>query len=232
MILLNNSFASIEGAVAEGRKIYSNIKKAIRYLLSSNLAEVLTIFLAIIFDLPLPLIAVQILWMNLLTDSFPAFALSLEPMENGIMKRKPRNKADKLINSRELFFIGYLSLIMSFFVLLAFTIYLPRVTYARTMAFTTLVFFELANVINSKSEFRPVLKSKIFSNPWIISSIIFSTLLQLAVVYIPVLQRAFETTSLSLSSLLYAVSFSLLILLAGDIGKLYADIKWRTYEKE
>ena len=232
MILLNNSFASIESAVAEGRKIYSNIKKAIRYLLSSNLAEVLTIFLASLFHLPLPLIAVQILWMNLLTDSFPAFALSLEPMEKGIMKRKPRSKADKLINSRELFFIGYLSLIMSFFVLLAFTIYLPRVTYARTMAFTTIVFFELANVINSKSEFRPVLKSKIFSNLWIVSSIILSTLLQLAVVYVPVLQRAFETTSLSLSSLLYAVSFSLLILLAGDIGKLYADIKWRTYERE
>ena len=231
MILLNNSFASIESATAEGRKIYSNIKKTIRYLLSSNLAEVLTIFLAILFGLPLPLIAIQILWMNLLTDSFPALALGLEPMDKDIMKRKPRSKGDKLINSRELFFIGYLSLIMSFFVLLAFTVYLPRVAYARTMAFTTIVFFELANVLNSKSEFRPVLKSGIFNNPWIISSIVLSTLLQLAVVYIPFLQRAFETTALSLSSLLYAMFLSLLILLAGDIGKLYADIKWRTYEK-
>ncbi len=224
MILLDNSFTSIVRAVEEGRRIYSNIKKSVRYLLSSNLAEVGLIFLAVLFGLPLPLIAVQILWMNLLTDSFPAFSLTLEPAEEGIMKRKPRTKKEGLLNHKELLVISFLASVMSLFSLFLFTSALPRVTYARTTAFTAIVLFELANVINSKSETRPSIKSNLFSNKLLWYAIGVSLILQTLVVYLKPLNELFETQPLSIQTVIMIISFSLLIILSGDIIKLYLRI--------
>ena len=224
MILLDNNFASIVKAVEEGRRIYSNIRKSIRYLLSSNIAEVALIFLAILFNLPLPLIAVQILWMNLMTDSFPAFALALEPSEEVIMKKKPRSKKENIINRKEMIFITFIASVISAFALLIFSSNLPRITYARTAAFTAMVLFELANVINAKSEDRPSVKSKLFSNPTVILSILVSLALQAAVVYLTPLQILFNTEGLTLKTVLMILSFAILIILAGDIVKLYNNI--------
>ncbi len=224
MILLDNNFASIVKAVEEGRRIYSNIRKSIRYLLSSNIAEVALIFLAILFNLPLPLIAVQILWMNLMTDSFPAFALALEPSEEAVMKKKPRPKKESIINRKEMIFITFIASVISAFALLIFSSNLPRITYARTAAFTAMVLFELANVINAKSEDRPSVKSRLFSNPILIISILFSLALQAAVVYLTPLQILFDTEGLTLKTLLMIFSFALLVILAGDIVKLYNNI--------
>lgn len=228
MILLDNNFASIVKAVGEGRRIYSNIRKSIRYLLSSNIAEVALIFLAIIFKLPLPLIAVQILWMNLMTDSFPAFALALEPSEEAVMKKKPRPKKESIINRKEMIFITFIASAISVFALLIFSSNLPRVTYARTAAFTAMVLFELANVINAKSEDRPSIKSGLFSNPALITSILVSLALQAAVVYWTPLQVLFNTEGLTSKTILMILSFALLVILAGDIVKLYNNISSRS----
>ncbi len=224
MILLDNNFASIVKAVEEGRRIYSNIRKSIRYLLSSNIAEVALIFLAILFKLPLPLIAVQILWMNLMTDSFPAFALALEPSEDAVMKKNPRPKSESIINRKEMIFIAFIASVISAFALLVFSSNLPRITYARTSAFTAMVLFELANVINSKSEDRPSLRSRLFSNPLLITALLFSLALQFAVVYWHPLQVLFNTEPLTLKTLSMILSFALLVILAGDIVKLYNNI--------
>jgi len=210
MILTDDNFASIVAAVEEGRAIFSNIRKFLRYLLSSNIGEVLTMFLGLLFasslmGMPaLPLLAVQILWINLVTDSGPALALGVDPPAPHLMRRPPRPRGQGVIDRAMWAGLLLVGITMATGTLLMFDYGLPGgliagsgdVTYARTLAFTTLVLFQLFNVFSARSD-RESAWTALFSNRWLWAAVLLSLAMQVAVVYLPALQRAFQTTPLA-----------------------------------
>jgi Ca2+-transporting ATPase len=210
MILTDDNFASIVAAVEEGRAIFSNIRKFLRYLLSSNIGEVLTMFLGLLFasslmGMPaLPLLAVQILWINLVTDSGPALALGVDPPAPHLMRRPPRPRGQGVIDRAMWAGLLLVGITMAIGTLLMFDYGLPGgliagsgdVTYARTLAFTTLVLFQLFNVFSARSD-RESAWTALFSNRWLWAAVLLSLAMQVAVVYLPALQRAFQTTPLA-----------------------------------
>jgi Ca2+-transporting ATPase len=213
MVLLDDNFATIVAAVEEGRVIYNNIRKFIRYMLACNLGEVLTMFLGMLMWLPIPLLPIQILWVNLVTDGLPAIALGLDPAENDIMMRKPRGAKDhifshgllKLIVARGIF-IG-LSTLGVFVSILYFV---NNVELARTGAFMTLVMTQLIHVFECKSETKNIFEIPIFNNKPLILAVLCSLVMILGVIYIPVFQVIFETVPLGLNEWLLILGFSLL----------------------
>jgi P-type Ca2+ transporter type 2C len=227
MILTDDNFASIVNAVEEGRGIYDNIRKFIFFLLSCNISEVLIIFIAVMIGLPLPLVAIQILWMNLVTDGLPALALGVEPRDKDIMKRKPRHKNEGVLNKESFIRMLIVSIIITVGVLGVFIWAMmskgwtwggaleetsPVYVYGLTMAFTTLVVFELFNAFNAKSERKNAFISGIFANFYLIGAVVISMLLQLLVIYTP-LSKVFDTVPLTLSdwAIILAVSFTVVI---------------------
>ncbi|MFH1663555.1 MAG: calcium-translocating P-type ATPase, SERCA-type, partial [archaeon] len=213
MILLDDNFSSIVAAVEEGRGIYDNIKKFVNYLLSCNLGEVLLIFSAILiwWESPeqiIPLIPIQLLWLNIVTDGLPALALGLDPAEKGIMKRKPRNSAEQIINKEMLYSIVFVGVIIAAATLYLFAIHLPDLALAQTVAFTSLVVFEIFRLQAIRSNFS----IGVFSNKWLIGAVITSFALQLAVIYTP-LNVFFKTVPLGLNEwiAIIGVAFALFI---------------------
>ena len=219
MILADDNFTTIVNAVEEGRTIFANIRKFVEYLVSSNIGEIITLFFASLIGLQSPLIARQILWINLATDLLPATALSVDPAEPGIMNKKPRNVGEKIINKNRSIIMLLIGVLMAIGTLGAFSFY-KDINYARTMAFTTLVFFQLFNVLNLRSETVSIFKLGILTNKWLISSILFSILLQVSVIYVPFLSNAFQTTALSLIDFIYCILISLSVLVFGEIFKI------------
>ena len=204
MILLDNNFSSITNAVEEGRGIFVNLKRFIYFLLSSNLAEVLIIFLAVIIGLKAPLYAIQILWINLITDGFPAIALGIEPSSKNTMKRKPTKPNESILNKSMMLRLGIMGITITAAVLAIYVWSLQAKTgspnpelYPITMAFTSLVFFELLNALAAKSESKNMFRN-LFNNKWLIGAIGLSFFLQLAVLYTPI-SKHFHTTPLALS---------------------------------
>lgn len=201
LILLDDNFNTIKEAIREGRNIYENIRKFIRYLLASNVGEIFIMFVAMLLSLPLPLVPVQILWVNLITDGLPAMALGLDPPETNVMKQKPRNPKEGIF-SRGLGYkiitrgllIGLVSLV-AFMVVLYF--YPDDLNYARSVAFTTLVMAQLIHVFDCRSE-RGVFSRNPFSNVYLLLAVISSFLLLLVVIYVPILQPIFYTVPLTL----------------------------------
>jgi Ca2+-transporting ATPase len=217
IVLADDNFATIVAAVEEGRAIFANIRKFLRYLLSSNVGEVLTMFFGVLLAgaigldaatdgsaLVLPLLATQILWINLVTDGAPALALGVDPADPDAMMKPPRSRGEGVITPRMWASIVFIGLIMAAGTLLVIDLSLPGgllpgagdVRYAQTMAFTTLVFFNLFNVFNSRSDERSAFGG-LFSNRWLWGSVLLSLLLQMAVVYLPFLQSAFSTVPLT-----------------------------------
>ena len=201
MIILDDNFATIVAAVEEGRGIFDNIRKFIRYLLSCNLGEVLTMFLAALVALPLPLLPIQILWVNLVTDGLPAMALAVDKSEPDIMKRTPRKPDESIFAgglARKILIRGT---IIGLGTLLVFVIglwYGVGLLAARTMAFTTLVFSQLFHVFDCKSESRGIFEVGLFSNPLLIVAVVISASMQISVIYLPFFQSIFRTTALDL----------------------------------
>ncbi|HAG09353.1 MAG TPA: calcium-translocating P-type ATPase, SERCA-type [Desulfotomaculum sp.] len=201
MVLTDDNFASIVAAVEEGRGVYANIRKFIRYLLSCNTGEVLVMFLALLSGLPLPLVPIQILWMNLVTDGLPAMALGIEPPDKNIMHRPPRQPKESIFAQG----MGGQILSSGFFIglwtLLIFAFYLREsgdLTLARTIAFCTLVFFQLFYVFTCRTEDYTLKWSNLFTNFLLVMAVSFSLLLQIMVIYLPFLQPVFHTTPLNL----------------------------------
>ncbi len=221
MVLADDNFASIVGAVEEGRIIFDNVKKFVEYLLSSNMGEVLTILIAILLGLPLPLIALQILWINLVTDGLPALALGMEPPEKGIMHRKPRKIEENIVNKRRGVTILLIGIIMMLGTLAIFDRYKPELNlaYAQTVAFTTLMMFQMFNVVNMRSEEESVFKLGLFSNKWLIGAVALSVLLQVAVIYIPFLNTAFGTIPLKAIDWVWSIAISASVLVFGEVVK-------------
>ncbi|MEM4264034.1 MAG: HAD-IC family P-type ATPase, partial [Candidatus Woesearchaeota archaeon] len=223
MVLADDNFASIVNAVEEGRTIFDNIKKFVEYLLSSNMGEVLTVLTAILLGLPLPLIALQILWINLVTDGAPALALSVDPAEPGIMQRPPRKVEEKIVNKRRGIMIFIIGIIMMLGTLGLFGWYNPELNlaYAQTMAFTTLMMFQMFNVINQRSEEQSIFKLGLFTNKWLIGAIILSVGLQVAVVHIPFMNTLFGTIPLRIIDWVYVTAISASVLVFGEIVKVF-----------
>jgi Ca2+-transporting ATPase len=202
MVLADDNFASIVAAVEEGRGIYDNIRKFIRYLLSCNIGEVLTMFLAALAGLPLPLLPVQILWVNLVTDGLPAMALGVDPNDRDIMHRSPRNPGESVFSrglSRKIILRGIqigLSTLCVFSLIYFIQNDLPL---ARTAAFCTLVFCQMFHVFDCRSEMLTIFEAGLFTNRYLIMAVTCSTIMQLSVIYLPFLRDIFGTVPLAFS---------------------------------
>ncbi|MEM3593134.1 MAG: calcium-transporting P-type ATPase, PMR1-type [Candidatus Jordarchaeaceae archaeon] len=232
MILADDNFASCVAAVEEGRKIYSNIKKTIYYLLSTNIGEILVIFIGLLIGLPIPIIAVQILWINLVTDSFPALALSVDPAEIDIMSYPPRNPKEPIITKRMIYNMSIVAIVMCVSTLLLYSLALGAfsplgISYssldtARTIAFTNMVFLQLLHSFIVHNQKESILKiRKTFSNKYLILATIISVILQLAVIYVPQLQILFHTAPLSPFEMALVVLGSSSIVIATEIVKFF-----------
>ena len=213
VVLADDNFASIVAAVEEGRAIFANIRKFLRYLLSSNIGEVMTMFLGVVLGgrlglqtgdgVVLPLLATQLLWINLVTDGAPALALGVDPADAGLMQAPPRPKGEGVITARMWFGIFFVGSVMGGATLYVLDAALPggfvegsgSITYAQTMAFTTLVLCQLFNVFNARSEDHSAFRG-LFSNHWLWAAVALSLALQAAVIYLPFLQQAFSTVAL------------------------------------
>ncbi|MCM3569122.1 calcium-translocating P-type ATPase, SERCA-type [Neobacillus mesonae] len=221
LVLLDDNFATIKGAIKEGRNIYENIRKFVRYLLASNVGEILVMLFAMILALPLPLIPIQILWVNLVTDGLPAMALGLDKPEENVMKRGPRSPNEGVF-SRGLgwkvisrgFLIGLVTLI-------AFMVVYhddpDQLQYAQTVAFATLVMAQLIHVFDCRSEIS-ILSRNPFGNQYLVWAVISSLVLMLVVIYYPPLQPVFHTLPIEAEDWLLIIGLSSIptFLLAGS----------------
>ena len=223
MVLTDDNYASIVSAVEQGRVIYSNIRKFVYYLLSCNLAEIAIIFLATLAGLPSPLSAIQLLWLNLVTDGAPALALGVEKGDPDIMEKPPRPPTEPIINRQMRIGILAQTLAITAVTLFAYWIGLrthPEATaYAKTMAFVTLSFSELLRAFTARSENYPILKIGIFSNRSMNWAVLSSLVLLLAVVYIPFLNNIFDTVPLVIAQWQYLLPLLFLPALVAELTK-------------
>ncbi|AKB49757.1 Cation-transporting ATPase, E1-E2 family [Methanosarcina barkeri str. Wiesmoor] len=201
MILTDDNFASIVAAVEEGRNIFKNIRNFITYGLSAHIGEVLIVLIAILGWQILPLIAVQILWINLITDGLPPMALSVEPPDNGIMKQKPRNVEKGLITRREISASLGIGGLIALQALLVLNWALDRnfsIEKLQTLIFTLVVFSEMFNAFNWRSDRYSIFSLGLFTNRPLVYAVLTTVILQLVVIYVPFFQTAFRTVPLSL----------------------------------
>ncbi len=215
MILTDDNFTTIVNAVEEGRGIFDNIRKFVNYLLSSNLGEVLVIFLATILGMGLPLAPLHILWVNLVTDGLPALALGLDPAQKDIMKRKPRKSGENIISKEQATNIFTLGLAIGIFTLILFWLYRgsPLIK-AQTVAFTSLVVFEIVRLQMIRSDYN----LSLFSNKYLIGAVISSLLLQVVVVYTP-LNKIFKVVPLGLIDWVWILAAAFILIVIVKIIK-------------
>ncbi len=232
MVLTDDNFASIVNAIEEGRGVYDNIRKFVRYMLSTNSGEVLVVFLAALMGMPLPLIAIQILWINLITDGLPAISLGVEPPEAGIMKRRPRDPKESIFSGGIVYHIIWVGILMTIGTLSIFVWGLgsdpdANIDRARTLAFLTIAFFQLWHVLAIHIEKDTVLSRKFFANPYLLIAVAVSALLQLAVVYVQPLADVFQTVHLPLNELLLSILVASSVFFAVETEKSYRRRKDR-----
>jgi P-type Ca2+ transporter type 2C len=246
MVLTDDNFASIVKAIEEGRGIYDNIRKYLIYLLSSNAGELLTMFAGVMFagllgltsadgGLFLPLLAVQLLWINLITDGPPALALGIDPKDSDVMDRQPRARGTGVLTTHDWWRLAGIGVVMMVGTLAVLDAYYPGGMFtlfaagaepnaadeilARTMAFTTLMMFQLFNVFNCRSNWRSAF-SGIFDNKWLIGAVILSLLTHVLVIYVPALQVAFHTAPLSAADWLIATCVAAVLVVVMELVKL------------
>jgi Ca2+-transporting ATPase len=237
MILADDNFATIVQAIREGRGIFLNIKKFLRYLLSSNVGEVLTVFLGVVLagviglsqgegTLVLPLLATQILWINLLTDSTPALAMGVDAETEDVMSSPPRSIDERVIDGQMWAGVFLLGLVMAVATLFTIDLFLPggvvdgseSLDNARTAGFTVLVLAQLFNAFNARSETRSAFH-RLFTNSWLWAALALSATLQVAVVSVPFLNEAFSTTPLSMQQWLVCVVMASSVLWVSELRK-------------
>jgi Ca2+-transporting ATPase len=239
MVLADDNFATIVAAVEEGRGIFDNIRKFLRYLLSSNIGEVLTMFFGVVLSgwigldavaegsVVLPLLATQILWINLVTDGLPALALGVDPPDEALMTRPPRPPDEGVLTGRMWRGIVLVGAVMAVGTLYVLDASLPggliegagTLPYGQTMAFTTLMLFQAFNVLNARSDERSAFVH-LFRNGWLWSALAVSVLLQVLVVYVPALQRAFGTVPLTAGDWTFCTVVASSVLWVREISKL------------
>jgi Ca2+-transporting ATPase len=238
IVLADDNFASIVAAVEEGRATFSSIRRFLRYLLSSNVGEVMTMFFGVLLAGPiglamadgsgvvLPLLATQILWINLVTDGAPALALGVDPAAPGAMSKPPRPRGEGVITRHMWAGIFFVGAVMATGTLTMLDASLPggliegsgNVRYGQTMAFTTLVLFQLFNVFNARSDERSAFNG-LFENGWLWAAVALSLVLHAAAINVPFLQEAFSTVALNLSDWLYCVAVASSVLWLRELSK-------------
>lgn len=206
MVITDDNFASIVGAVEQGRIIYGNILRFLHYLLSCNFSEILTVFIALMIGWPLPLVALQILWLNLVTDIFPAFALALEPSSPNVMSRSPRDPKEPLLTLRFISLIVWQGLLIAGVTLFSFGIGLhwhgsedEGLRRATTMAFMTLALSQVFHSFDARSQNRSIFSSRLFTNQWLWGAVAICLFLQVTAVSLPLLKKVLHTVSPTLS---------------------------------
>ncbi|MFM7237454.1 MAG: cation-translocating P-type ATPase [Cyanobium sp.] len=229
MVLLDDNFATIVNAVEEGRLVYANIRRFVKYILGSNVGELLTIAAAPLVGLfGVPMTPLQILWMNLVTDGVPALALALEPGEKDLMQRPPAEPGESIfargIGSYILRIGVVFALITIVLMVWAYRTYGPDGPW-RTMVFTTLCLAQMGHALAARSD-RPLIQVPAFSNPWLIWAVVLTTALQFALLYVPALASFFGTVPLSGHDLAICIGFSLLLFLYLELEKV-----WRLWRR-
>ncbi len=227
MIITDDNFTTIVGAVEQGRVIYANIVKFIYYLFSCNTAEILTVFVAIMIGWPVPLVALQILWLNMVTDVFPALALAVEPSAPDMMKEAPRDPRAPVVSLSMAGLIVWQGAVLAVFTLIAFAIGMrwhgaqgAGLRVAMTMSFTTLALVQVFHAFNARSQTRSAFGSGLFANGWLWGAVLGCILLQLAAIYIPLLQRVLHTTPLATADWAVIVACSLAPVAISELVKL------------
>ena len=223
MILTDDNFSTIVSAIEEGRNIYTNIRKAIIFLLACNFGEIITLFLAILLNWDTPLLPIHILWVNLITDSFPALSLGIDPLDEDVMNDSPRNPEESLFSGHMsyLFFNG---LIIGLLTLSAFKIgeklYPNSLVHAQTIAFLVLSISQLFFSLNMRNTRKSIFKLGFFKNKYLIASIILGILLQLIIVFVPFLSSIFKVYSLNFKDLVIVFLISLIPFTLNELLKL------------
>jgi P-type Ca2+ transporter type 2C len=225
MVLTDDNFASIVAAIEQGRIIYSNIRKFVYFLLACNVGEILIIFGAMLFGMPIPLRPVHLLWLNLVSDGAPALALGMEKGDKDIMKHPPRPPKEPVINRDMAIGIGVIALVDAFAILFVFHLGLQRypghLEAAQTIAFVTLCVSELVRAFTARSEYHSIFSIGVFSNRWMVWAVCTSLLLVLTVVYVPFLQPFFDTVPLTLDDWLMIAPFFFASAVAMELLKFY-----------
>jgi len=236
MILTDDNFASIVKAVSEGRTIFANIRKVVGFLLSCNIGEILVIFIAMLFGMPVPLAATQLLAINLITDAFPAFALGMEKAEKDVMDRAPRDPKEPIVNKRMGISVGIQSVALAIGALASFLFGYHQATgelaslfsnhdplalnEAMTCCFLTLVLGELLRAYSARSENVSIFKMKVFSNNYLNKCVLASFVFMIAAIYVPFLNPVFSTVALTVDEAIVAVLLSIIPIIGGELAKL------------
>ncbi|MFN7986771.1 MAG: cation-translocating P-type ATPase [Thermoanaerobaculia bacterium] len=220
MVLLDDNFATIVAAVEEGRKIYDNVRKFIGYLLSCNASEIAVMLLAPLLGMPLPLLPLQILWMNLVTDGLPALALGVEPAESDLMKRPPASSEESIFGRGLAPFVVAMGVVMSLTSLgIGLFSFRSGDPAWRTLLFTTLIFSQVTLALEVRSERRSLFRTGLLTNPLMVVAFLSTVGLQAAVVYVPFLRRVFATAPLGPRDLLVVIGSGLAVVVAAEAWK-------------
>ncbi|MEK7485679.1 MAG: cation transporting ATPase C-terminal domain-containing protein, partial [Planctomycetota bacterium] len=220
MILLDDNFATIVKAVKEGRRIYDNIKKFIKYTMTSNFGEIVAIVGAPFFGLPIPLLPIHILWINLVTDGLPGLAFTAEPAEKGTMKRPPKHPQESIFAhglAIHILWVGGLMGLTTIFTQ-AYAISIGD-THWQTMAFTVLCLSQMGHALAIRSEKESLFTLGIFSNKYLLGAISLTFFLQLSTIYVPFLHPVFKTEALSLKELFFSLLLSSVVFIAVEVEK-------------
>jgi Ca2+-transporting ATPase len=220
IVLQDDRFDTVTAAVEEGRIIFDNIRKFVFYLFSCNVAEVLFLLVAALAGLPMPLLPLQILWLNMVTDTFPALALALEPGDSDIMERPPRSPTEALLSREFLSRVAFYGALITAATLGAYLMYVDGpIRRAQTIAFMTLAFAQLFHLANARSD-TPMVGRKHLSNPYALGALVFSILLQLLATYLAPLARVLGVEPLGGGDWLVVVSWAAIPALVGQAIKL------------
>jgi len=227
MIFNDDNFVTIVDAVKQGRNIFDNIKKAIHFLIATNIGEIVTIFVGLLLGVKSPLLAVQLLWVNLVTDSLPAIALGLEPPEKDIMNRPPRDSRKSIFADGLMGKIVVEGFMIGMFTILAFFIgnRYYGIEVARTMAFISLGMLELIHSFNVKSE-ESIFKVGLFENKYLVGAFLLGTVLQLGIVFVPTLAEIFKLTQLNTTQWLITIAISIAPIIIVELQKKFNELKF------
>jgi Ca2+-transporting ATPase len=221
LVLLDDNFATIVAAVREGRRIYDNIRKFISYVMTGNSGEIWTIFLAPFLGLPIPLLPIQILWVNLVTDGLPGLALAVEPAEHGVMRRPPRPPRESIFAHGMWQHILWVGLTMGAVCLFVQALVIRTGTgHWQTMVFTVLTFSQLGLAMAARSERESLFRLGLSTNWPVLGAVLLTIALQAAIVYVPWLNRVFDTTPLTVAEVVICLLASSVVFFASEFEKL------------